>query len=317
MTDLRLIQYFEVVYRLLSFSKAAEELRLTHSAVTRAIKTLEDAWETPLFYRTTRSVVPTDAGKRLYPMAIELLAFSDAVKRETVSGDRQLHLVGGPIAYDILLPAAILEFRQTNPQIRMIADVMPPHAAMEELVHRRIHMALFNMNTLVAMPHADRMRVREIMSEDYVMAYRPDHPVAAQDLGFDRLLKYPWAFPGYLDYLDGNLPEGLTEALQQAGAPQYTLYSPTSCMNLSMISDVLTIMPLSLAAPNLETGRLAARYLPGIPKYRIGAAIMRETELEPNISAFLEALGVAARKLEHGNATRLDSLNQQGPASNL
>ena len=312
MTDLRLIQYFEVVYRLLSFSKAAEELHLTHSAVTRSIKTLEEAWGTQLFYRTTRSVTPTEAGERLYPMAVELLAFAKVVQRETVAGDRHLKVIGGPIAYDILLPTAIVEFRKTSPDVRMLADVMPPHSAIEELVQRRANMVLFNMSTLEALPHAGRLHFQEIMAEDFIMLHRPGHPVSTKDLGPDTflesLLAYPWAFPGYLNYLDGQLPAGMDEAVRQAGAPQYTLYSPTSCMNLSMATDVLTVMPLSLAVPNLESGRLGGKRIPGLPKYRIGAAYKKEAALEPNIKAFLGSLSAAARKLQRGNAKRLKAL---------
>lgn len=309
MTDLRLIQYFEVVYRLLSFSKAAEELHLTHSAVTRSIKTLEDAWATQLFYRTTRSVTPTEAGKRLYPMAVELLAFSKTVERETVSGDRHLKVIGGPIAYDILLPTAIVEFRKSAPGIRMLADVMPPHVAIEELVQRRANVVLFNMATLEALPHAGRLQFQEIMSEDFIMLHRPGHPVAALDTRLETLLAYPWAFPGYINYLDGQLSDGMREALKQAGTPHYTLYSPTSCMNLSMASDILTVMPLSLAVPNLESGQLVGKRIPGLPKYCLGAACRKDSALEPNTSAFLASLTIAARELERGSAKRLKAFS--------
>lgn len=308
MTDLRLIQYFEVVYRLLSFSKAAEELHLTHSAVTRSIKTLEDAWGTQLFYRTTRSVTPTEAGERLYPMAVELLAFAKAVQHETVSGDQNLKLIGGPIAYDILLPTAIVEFRKTSPGIRILADVMPPHSAIDELVQRRADAVLFNMTTLEALPHAGRLHFQEIIAEDFIMLHRPGHPIAPRDTSFETLLAYPWAFPGYIEYLDGQLPDGMREALAEAGAPHYTLYSPTSCMNLSMASDTLTIMPLSLAVPNLESGRLGGKRIPGLPKYRLGVACKKDAALEPNIKAFLDSLAAAARKLQRGNAKRLKAL---------
>jgi LysR family transcriptional regulator, regulator of abg operon len=308
MTDLRLIHYFEVVYRLLSFSKAAEELHLTHSAVTRSIKALEDAWGTQLFYRTTRSVVPTEAGTRLYPMAVELLAFSETVQRETVSGDRELKLIGGPIALDIMLPSSIVAFRDAAPAITVFADVMPPHIAIEELVQRRTHMVIFNMSTLEAMPHASRLRFREILADDFVMVCRPGHPVLTGPYGIDRLLEYPWAFPGYLQYLDGRLPEGWPEKMQAAGAPQYTLYTPTASMELAIISDVLTIIPLTLAAANLESGRLASRYLPNLPRYRIGVGIRRETEREPNIATFIDSLTRSARTLETRNAERLKRL---------
>jgi len=308
MTDLRLIQYFEVVYRLLSFSKAAEELHLTHSAVTRAIKTLEEAWNTPLFYRTTRSVVPTEAGERLYPRAVELLAFSATVMRETVSGDRELKIIGGPIAYDILLPTVINAYRQVAPRMRVRADVMAPHAAVEEMVQRRADIVIFNMSTLQAMPHAGRLRFHEVMTEAFVMLFRPNHPIIDMDNRFESLLSFPWAFPGYLDYLDGHLPDGMAEALANAEAPQYTLYSPTACMNLSMMSDVLTIVPISLAQANLDSGRLAARRLPGIPDYRVGIGFRREAEKEPHIRDLLGCVDSVARTLGRANSQQLKRL---------
>jgi hypothetical protein len=94
----------------------------------------------------------------------------------------------------------------------------------------------------------------------------------------------------------------------KVGAPQYTLYTPTVSMELSLISDVLTVIPMSLAAANLESGRLASRYIPGIPKYRISVAIRRETEREPNIANFIDSLNRAARTLEFSNAERLKHL---------
>ena len=40
--DLNLIRRFEAVYRLRSFSRAAKELGMTHSAITKSIRTLEE-----------------------------------------------------------------------------------------------------------------------------------------------------------------------------------------------------------------------------------------------------------------------------------
>ena len=77
MIDLRRIQHFESVYRLGSFSKAANELNLTHSALTKSIKALETDWDVRLFHRTTRVVEPTEAGKRLHAMANDFLSFAD------------------------------------------------------------------------------------------------------------------------------------------------------------------------------------------------------------------------------------------------
>jgi LysR family glycine cleavage system transcriptional activator len=53
---------FDAAARQLSFSKAAEELNLTHGAVSRAIRNLEERLGVQLFERGTRSVSLTPAG---------------------------------------------------------------------------------------------------------------------------------------------------------------------------------------------------------------------------------------------------------------
>jgi DNA-binding transcriptional LysR family regulator len=54
---------FEAAARLASFALAADELHLSHSAVSHQIKLLEEELGQPLFRRVGRSVVLTDAGK--------------------------------------------------------------------------------------------------------------------------------------------------------------------------------------------------------------------------------------------------------------
>lgn len=53
---------FEAAARHLSFSKAAAELNVTHGAISRAVRNLEDKLGIRLFDRGTRSVRLTDAG---------------------------------------------------------------------------------------------------------------------------------------------------------------------------------------------------------------------------------------------------------------
>lgn len=53
---------FDAAARHLSFTKAAAELNLTHGAISRAIRNIEDRLGVPLFERDTRSVRLTPAG---------------------------------------------------------------------------------------------------------------------------------------------------------------------------------------------------------------------------------------------------------------
>jgi LysR family transcriptional regulator, glycine cleavage system transcriptional activator len=70
---LDLIQGFEAAARTLSFTKAAEELLLTQSAVSRQIRSLEDHLGVALFERRPRRLELTEQGHALYRTAAELL----------------------------------------------------------------------------------------------------------------------------------------------------------------------------------------------------------------------------------------------------
>ncbi|MFC4297528.1 MAG: LysR family transcriptional regulator [Castellaniella sp.] len=59
------LRCFEAAARLEHFSRAAAELHLTHGAVSRAVRLLEDELGVPLFERRSRRVYLTDAGRTL------------------------------------------------------------------------------------------------------------------------------------------------------------------------------------------------------------------------------------------------------------
>ena len=62
---LNALRAFEAAARLGSVSRAADELHVTHGAVSRQIRTLEEALGAPLFERQGRGLALTSAGRRL------------------------------------------------------------------------------------------------------------------------------------------------------------------------------------------------------------------------------------------------------------
>src|SRR5262249_54931222 len=70
---LDLIQGFEAAARNLSFTKAADELLITQSAVSRQIRALEEHLGVALFERRPRTLVLTEHGRTLQRAAAELL----------------------------------------------------------------------------------------------------------------------------------------------------------------------------------------------------------------------------------------------------
>lgn len=61
------LRAFEAAARLLSFTRAAEELNVTQVAISRQVRVLEGYLGVELFTRGPRSIELTDAGARLYP----------------------------------------------------------------------------------------------------------------------------------------------------------------------------------------------------------------------------------------------------------
>lgn len=73
------LRTFEAAARLMSFTKAAEELNVTQSAVSQQIRLLEDRLGQPLFHRLPQSLQLTEAGRAYLPAvrdAFETLSLS-------------------------------------------------------------------------------------------------------------------------------------------------------------------------------------------------------------------------------------------------
>jgi len=79
---LELLLAFEASARHLSFTKAAGELSLTQSAVSRQIQALEESLGARLFERRTRALLLTEAGQRFHQVAQQVLAELDAATQK-------------------------------------------------------------------------------------------------------------------------------------------------------------------------------------------------------------------------------------------
>lgn len=61
--DIRHLAYFSEVAKHLSFSKAAAALHISQPSISKVIKSIEEELGVPLFYRSTKQLELTDAGK--------------------------------------------------------------------------------------------------------------------------------------------------------------------------------------------------------------------------------------------------------------
>lgn len=82
MVEFSQLQTLVTVAKMGSFSKAAEELSVTQSAISQSIKNLEQKVGVKLFKRSGKKVVPTSEGEKLYRVGLKVLSQVSDTLRE-------------------------------------------------------------------------------------------------------------------------------------------------------------------------------------------------------------------------------------------
>lgn len=119
--DLDSLRAFAAVARTASFTRAAEHLFRSQSAISLQIRKLEQILGERLFRRTARTVTLTPAGERLRSYAERMLALHDealaAFRDEAVTG---LVRLGTPEDFATAhLPRALARFAATHPGVQL------------------------------------------------------------------------------------------------------------------------------------------------------------------------------------------------------
>lgn len=118
---LKPLRAFEAAARHLSFTNAAIELNVTHSAISQQVKQLEDLLNCQLFVRVPRGLMLTPEAEHLLPVLLE--SFDRIAQSLDFFSARQVReklLVGvvGTFANGFLLPR-LPEFQQKFPHIEL------------------------------------------------------------------------------------------------------------------------------------------------------------------------------------------------------
>ncbi|WP_422366594.1 LysR substrate-binding domain-containing protein [Pelagibius sp.] len=122
--SLRAIQAFDAVARHSSFSRAADALAVTHGAVSRQIRGLEEQLGSTLFHRTARGAGLTDDGRVLFRASREAFAALEngVAELERRKTDQTVTLsLTTSLAMKWLLPR-LPDFRARHPEIAILLD---------------------------------------------------------------------------------------------------------------------------------------------------------------------------------------------------
>ena len=126
------IRGFESAARHLSFTAAAEELCITQSAVSKQVKTLEEALGTALFLRGGKGLSLTPQGRELQEAARAALAQLGAVVDRLLATDRvSVSVTATPSFAALWLAPKLAKFQALEPAIDVRVDASEARVNLE------------------------------------------------------------------------------------------------------------------------------------------------------------------------------------------
>jgi DNA-binding transcriptional LysR family regulator len=126
--SLNALRAFEAMARTGRVTLAAEELRVTHSAVSRQVKALEASLGARLFAGPKHRLELTQAGRDLLPALTEAFDQISAAVRRVRGGGEDLHIaVNASLSVKWLIPR-LPGFQAAHPEIRLSVSELASHA---------------------------------------------------------------------------------------------------------------------------------------------------------------------------------------------
>jgi DNA-binding transcriptional LysR family regulator len=192
MSDRRL-KVFHTVARLLSFTKAAEELHMTQPAVTFQVRQLEEYFNTRLFDRTHNKVNLTPAGERVSEFAERIFdlysEMESGVRDLTGEISGALTIGASTTIAEYMLPALLGEFKNSYPDINLRLKVSNSEGIVSMVEHNVIDLGF------VESPVSNKNLIVEVCHDDHlVVIAAPDHELVKRGgkVNASDIVNYPF-----------------------------------------------------------------------------------------------------------------------------
>jgi len=194
--ELRELRYFVAVAQHHNFSRAARQMHVSQPALSEQIRKLEDELGTPLFERTSRGALLTDAGEAFLPHARSVLAGADVaiesvrMVSEGVAGTLTLGFIDSAALG--IMPPLIRHFTARYPGVKLRLRELGTKRQLEALETGEIDVGI--VSGPVWNPALAGQR---IATESLLAALPPEHPLAGSetvrlaDLRDDGFITYP------------------------------------------------------------------------------------------------------------------------------
>ena len=283
-----------------SFRRAAAELGVTPSAISQAVRTLEERVGAPLFIRTTRSVGLTEAGERFLsrakPAFEELVAASEVARDLGQRPSGLLRLSVPRSVVPILLEPLLAAFAQAYPAVEVEI------AASEKLVDLAaegfdagIRLGQFIAADMIAVRMTPPFRMVVVGSPSYFAdRASPQQPEDLRDHACLRMRRSGGALALW-SLTDGN------RALDLAVAGPLIVHDFPTMLGAAIEGMGLAQMPEPVAASGLRAGKLIevlAPFAPTVPGVFLYYPSRRQ--MLPKLRAFIDF--IKQRSLGEGAA---------------
>ncbi|TBL80501.1 LysR family transcriptional regulator [Paenibacillus thalictri] len=176
------LRHFEILRAVAetgNFTRAAEKLYITQSAVSHAIRELEEKAGTALFDRLSKSVQLTKSGRLLLEEIIPILASCEALDTRFRCLEKlaPLHIVSSITIAAFWLPKILKAFEQDLPDIPIHVDVVSAANAIDILRDGKADIALVEG----AAPQGPYLCTPFASYPLYIVC-APDYPIAHKEL---------------------------------------------------------------------------------------------------------------------------------------
>ncbi|WMW82129.1 LysR family transcriptional regulator [Undibacterium cyanobacteriorum] len=289
--ETRQLRYFVAVAEELHFGQAARRLHMTQPPLSQAIQSLEASLGTALFYRTTRQISLTAAGKALLPEARRLLQHADELshiaQRAATGETGKLSLAFVSIADYSVLPPSLRSFRHAYPNVQIELHEATSNVQLEALEKSEIDVGLL----IPPIPDSSKniLDYRTIRTESLVLAL-PSHQKrkkAAQYLSTYKdlpLVLFPRTIaPALHDSILACFQHlGMTPVISQEAIQMQTI--------IALVSADMGIALVPQSVSNLQRPGVHYQALQDIDaKVEIGVAWRKDND-SPVLKAFLQQL---------------------------
>ncbi len=197
------LEHFVALARTKNFTRAAEELNLSQSALSRAIQKLEEQIGQPLFERKPREVILTDLGEILLARAKEILKLVEDTFSELSEASRRGRIRLGtiPTIAPYFLPRLLSTFAEKHPDISVIVQEDTTDMLIKSCSHGEIDLAI------VALPIiAKDLAIEPLFSEELLLVLPVGHPLDNQaPLSVDAVASYPFVMLNEAHCLSENI----------------------------------------------------------------------------------------------------------------